>query len=104
MLAKEILNDLGILKRSFTHDIDSDMIKDDEMKRSYLRGAFLAGGSVNNPETSSYHLEIFSQYEDHSEGLTKLMNSYELNAKHLERKKGVLRILKKLKKFPTFLV
>ena len=32
------------------------------------------------------------------------MNSYELNAKHLERKKGVLRILKKLKKFPTFLV
>ena len=59
MLAKEILNDLGILKRSFTHDIDPDMIKDDEMKRSYLRGAFLAGGSVNNPETSSYHLEIF---------------------------------------------
>ena len=37
MLAK-ILNDLGILKRSFTHDIDPDMIKDDEMKRSYLRG------------------------------------------------------------------
>ncbi len=105
MLAKEILNDLGILKEGvFTHDIDPDMIKDDEMKRSYLRGAFLAGGSVNNPETSSYHLEIFSQYEDHSEGLTKLMNSYELNAKHLERKKGVLRILKKLKKFPTFLV
>lgn len=105
MLAKEILNDLGILKEGvFTHDIDPEMIKDDEMKRSYLRGAFLAGGSVNNPETSSYHLEIFSQYEDHSEGLTKLMNSYELNAKHLERKKGVLRILKKLKKFPTFLV
>lgn len=60
MLAKEILNDLGILKKGvFTHDIDPDMIKDDEMKRSYLRGAFLAGGSVNNPETSSYHLEIF---------------------------------------------
>ncbi len=59
MLAKEILNDLGILKEGVFHDIDSDMIKDDEMKRSYLRGAFLAGGSVNNPETSSYHLEIF---------------------------------------------
>lgn len=60
MLAKEILNDLGILKKGvFTHDIDPDMIKDDEMKRSYLRGAFLAGGSVNNPETSSYHLKFF---------------------------------------------
>ena len=53
MLAKEILNDLGILKEGiFTHEIDPDMIKDDEMRRSYLRGAFLAGGSVNNPETS----------------------------------------------------
>ena len=35
--------------------------------------------------------------------VSKLMNSYELNAKHLERKKGVLRILK-AEKFPTFLV
>ena len=25
----------------------------------YLRGAFMASGSVNNPETSRYHLEIF---------------------------------------------
>jgi DNA-binding protein WhiA len=79
------------------------LIKDDEMKRSYLRGAFLAGGSVNNPETSSYHLEIFSQYEDHSEGLTKLMNSYELNAKHLERKKGSIAYLKEAEKISDFL-
>ena len=100
MLAKEILNDLGILKKGvFTHDIDPDMIKDDEMKRR----AFLAGGSVNNPETSSYHLEIFSQYEDHSEGLTKLMNSYELNAKHLERKKGSIAYLKEAEKISDFL-
>ena len=96
--AKEILDELGILKNGiFVHDIDASMIKDDEMRRSYLRGAFLAGGSVNNPETSSYHLEIFSQYENHSEGLTKLMNSYGLNAKHLERKKGSIAYLKEVK-------
>ncbi|MBD1793012.1 DNA-binding protein WhiA, partial [Staphylococcus aureus] len=36
MLAKEILNDLAILKEGiFTHEIDPDMIKDDEMRRSY---------------------------------------------------------------------
>ena len=28
-------------------------------KMRYLRGAFMASGSVNNPETSRYHLEIF---------------------------------------------
>lgn len=102
--AKEILDALGILKNGiFTYDIDKEIIQDDEMRRSYLRGAFLAGGSVNNPETSSYHLEIFSQYEDHSEGLVKLMNHYELNAKHLERKKGSIAYLKEAEKISDFL-
>lgn len=42
--AKEILDALGILKNGiFTYDIDKEIIQDDEMRRSYLRGAFLAG-------------------------------------------------------------
>ncbi|PNZ05043.1 DNA-binding protein WhiA, partial [Staphylococcus equorum subsp. linens] len=102
--AREILDELGILKSGvFTHEIDEALIHDDEMRRSYLRGAFLAGGSVNNPETSSYHLEIFSLYEDHSEGITQLMNKYELNAKHLERKKGSIAYLKEAGKISDFL-
>lgn len=102
--AKEILDEVGILKEGmFTHDIDESMVKDDEMRRSYLRGAFLAGGSVNNPETSSYHLEIFSLYESHSAGLTELMNSYGLNAKNLERKKGWITYLKEAERIAEFL-
>ncbi|MGV3243447.1 DNA-binding protein WhiA [Staphylococcus sp. 11262D007BW] len=102
--AKEILDEVGILKEGmFTHDIDGSMVKDDEMRRSYLRGAFLAGGSVNNPETSSYHLEIFSLYESHSAGLTELMNSYGLNAKNLERKKGWITYLKEAERIAEFL-
>lgn len=59
--AKDILEDLKILGEGFTfvHDISGELVKKKCCKRSYLRGAFLAGGSVNNPETSSYHLEIF---------------------------------------------
>lgn len=102
--AQAILDELGILKDGiFTHAIDESMVKDDEMRRSYLRGAFLAGGSVNNPETSSYHLEVFSLYESHSKGLTQLMNSYELNAKNLERKKGWITYLKEAERIAEFL-
>src|SRR5699024_6481707 len=69
--AKEILDELGILKNGvFTHEIDEAMIREDEMKRSYLRGAFLACRSVNNTETSCYHLEIYSLYQNYSEGIT----------------------------------
>nr|WP_219912817.1 DNA-binding protein WhiA [Mammaliicoccus sciuri] len=102
--AKEILDELGILQDGmFKHEIDKDILQKDCCKRSYLRGAFLAGGSVNNPETSSYHLEIFSLYEEHSADLTALMNQYDLNAKLLERKKGFISYLKEAEKISDFL-
>lgn len=102
--AKEILDELGILQDGmFKQEIDKSILKNDICKRSYLRGAFLAGGSVNNPETSSYHLEVFSLYEEHSADLTALMNQYELNSKQLERKKGYISYLKEAEKISDFL-
>ncbi|MGE6257460.1 DNA-binding protein WhiA [Heyndrickxia sporothermodurans] len=103
--AKEILEDLDILGEGFTfvHNISPDLIKKKCCKRSYLRGAFLAGGSVNNPETSSYHLEIFSLYKEHNESLCELMNVFYLNSKTLERKKGFITYLKEAEKITEFL-
>ncbi|MCQ2569748.1 MAG: DNA-binding protein WhiA, partial [Limosilactobacillus sp.] len=58
---QEILEDLGILDGfQIQERVPMELLADDWMIRSYLRGAFLAGGSVNNPETSRYHLEIYS--------------------------------------------
>ncbi|MGM0845735.1 MAG: DNA-binding protein WhiA [Bacillota bacterium] len=102
---KEILEDLHILGEGFTiiHDISAQLIQKKCCRRSYLRGAFLAGGSVNNPETSSYHLEIFSMYQQHNEALSQLMNSFGLNSKTLERKKGFITYLKEAEKITEFL-
>lgn len=100
----KMLTDLNIIKGSMiTDDINEDITKNDCCIRSYLRGAFLAGGSVNNPETSAYHLEIASLYEDHAKVLTELMNGYELNAKYIERKRGYITYLKGAEKIAEFL-
>ena len=73
--ARELLTDLGIIDGlSIREDVPLELLKNDLMIRSYLRGAFLAGGSVNNPETSRYHLEIYSLYEEHNETIAKLIN------------------------------
>ena len=79
------------------------MIEKKCCKRSYLRGAFLAGGSVNNPETSSYHLEIFSLYKEHNDAICELMNGFDLNSKTLERRKGYITYLKEAEKITEFL-
>lgn len=103
--AKSILKNLHIVREGFTlvHRIAPELIHKKCCKRSYLRGAFLAGGSVNNPETSSYHLEIFSLYKEHNESLCGLMNTFQLNSKTLERKKGFITYLKEAEKITEFL-
>lgn len=103
--AKEILEDLKILEEGFVfaHDISKDLVKKKCCRRSYLRGSFLAGGSVNNPETSSYHLEIASLYKEHNDALCELMNSFGLNSKTLERKKGYITYLKEAEKITEYL-
>ncbi|QAS53759.1 DNA-binding protein WhiA [Halobacillus litoralis] len=98
--AKVVLEDLGILKGplSINPDIPGKYLNDTCCKRAYLRGAFLAGGSVNNPETSSYHLEIYSSDEEHNEALCELMNRFGLHARTLDRKKGYITYLKEADK------
>ncbi|MWC30863.1 DNA-binding protein WhiA [Paenibacillus sp. MMS18-CY102] len=93
---QEILKELSIVSEGFLFQqgIDKDIIKKSCCKRSYLRGAFLAGGSVNNPEGSSYHLEIASLYEEHCQALADLANKFDLNARCIERKKGFIFYIK----------
>ena len=102
---KEILTDLYILNENYTMRIDiaKELIDTDKKKRAYLRGAFLAGGSINNPRTSSYHMEIFSSYEEHNKELNELLNSYKLNARSLERKKGFIVYIKESEKIAEFI-
>lgn len=102
--AQEILSDLGILEGfQIKEKVPMALLKDDLMIRSYLRGAFLAGGSVNNPETSRYHLEIYSLYEEHNEMIAQMINRYHLNARTTARRSGYIVYLKEAEKIAEFL-
>ncbi|CAA7599688.1 WhiA LAGLIDADG-like domain protein [Acididesulfobacillus acetoxydans] len=54
-------------------------------QKAYLRGAFLAGGSINNPE-GTYHLEIITNDLGHAQALCGLINKFRLGAKVSARK------------------
>ncbi|HEX7056333.1 MAG TPA: DNA-binding protein WhiA [Bacilli bacterium] len=102
---QEVLAELFIVSEGFqfTPGIDKRIISKPCCKRAYLRGAFLAGGSVNNPEGASYHLEIASMYEEHSRALCGLANRFRLNARCIERKKGFICYMKEGEKIIEFL-
>ncbi|MEX2414984.1 MAG: DNA-binding protein WhiA [Paenibacillaceae bacterium] len=102
---QSLLSDLHIVSEGFqfTPGIKPDIVKNACCRRAYLRGAFLAGGSVNNPEGSSYHLEIASMYEEHCKALCTLANKFGLNARCIERKKGFVLYIKEGEKIIEFL-
>ena len=62
-------------------------------KRAYIRGAFLAAGSVSNP-SKSYHFEIVCGTEDRARHVQEIMNSFGLDAKIVKRKKNYVIYLK----------
>ena len=101
---EDILNDLDIMEdRWFMNGVSPSIMGNEQKMRSYLRGAFLAGGSVNNPETSRYHLEIFSLDEQHNEEVCQMLNYFDLNARTLKRRNGYIAYLKGAEKIADFL-
>ena len=54
-------------------------------KRAFLRGTFLASGSVSNPQ-KSYHFEISEPEKGRAEQLVELIRSFEVDAKSIVRK------------------
>ncbi|KRM35974.1 hypothetical protein FD34_GL000233 [Limosilactobacillus pontis DSM 8475] len=102
--AQHVLDDLGILQNlQIKERVPLELLDDEWMVRSYLRGAFLAGGSVNNPETSRYHLEIYSLYEEHNEMIAQMMNKFGLNAQTTARRSGFIVYLKEAEKIANFM-
>lgn len=55
-------------------------------KRAYLRGCFLASGSVSAPE-KFYHLEVTCNTEDKAEKVRALFRAFDIDAKIVIRKK-----------------
>lgn len=102
---QSILEDLEIMDGFMFNTRVSPTIMGNEQKmRSYLRGAFLAGGSVNNPETSRYHLEIYSMYEEQCQDLCDMLIFYGLNGRVTERRNGFITYLKGAEEIADFLI
>ncbi|MGL5417543.1 MAG: DNA-binding protein WhiA [Clostridium sp.] len=90
MGVRELLNVTGIFKEvdgimNLDYSIEKEMVDSDVTKRAYVRGAFLGGGSISNPE-KTYHLEFVTHSEEYANELCKLINTFGLNSKVIARK------------------
>ncbi|MBQ6547135.1 MAG: DNA-binding protein WhiA [Bacilli bacterium] len=96
---------LDIIEKSLMLNIDiPDYFLDgDDLKRAYLRGAFLAKGSINDPKKSRYHLEFLVDSSYEADFIMELLNYFDLHAKVIPRDRGYMTYVKEAEKIGDFL-
>ena len=91
-------------KLSLEQDIPQTYILDDiELKRAYIRGLFLASGSINDPKKSRYHLEFLFKSKEYAFFIKDLLNEFRLNSKVIKRDNKYMVYIKEAEKIGDFL-
>ena len=101
---KIILEDLSIVKNGKLLNTPKEyLINDEECLRAYLRGLFIASGSINDPKTSRYHLEFIINDIEYANYIVTLLNKFNLNSKVIKREKNYMVYIKEAEKISDFL-
>jgi DNA-binding protein WhiA len=101
----EMLQELGVFSRELEIEdgIKPEIVRKPCCRASFLRGAFLAGGSITDPQKKTYHLEIVTRNEGFAGGLVYLMNLAKVNGKIASRKEQFMVYLKDSEAIGKFL-
>ena len=97
MGAEQLLKKVGVLENTEGFfpkaEISEELIRTVEQKKAFIRGAFLGGGSISDPE-KHYHLEFVTNNYEFAESLKQLINSFGFNSKIVARKNNYVIYLK----------
>lgn len=102
----EITQKIELIKKdlSLNTNIPANYIVDDDVLiRTYLRGVFIATGSINDPKKSRYHLEFLVDNLEYAEFIKEKLNIYYLNSKVIKRETKFMIYIKEAEKIGDFL-
>lgn len=88
--AERVLETIKMWNQSFggaqiTDTVNGILLQQTCCRRAFIRGAFLAGGSISDPN-KSYHFEIVCRGIEQAKQLQDTINSFDMEAKIVVRK------------------
>ncbi len=84
--ATKLLSDSGEVGENLSV-VGNVVVQNPCCRRAFLRGAFLAAGSVSDPE-KFYHLEIVCPTAEKAEQLCRIMGTFQIDARTVIRKRS----------------
>ncbi len=91
---KTIFDSFDLEMKGLSQHINFGMIENECCRDSFVRGAFLAGGSVTDPE-KNYHLELATPHHSVSRELYSILLDMDFSPKETERSGNSLLYFKK---------
>ena len=85
LMTCRLMKPFGVIEEDFSIS-DSLIIQRECCKRAFIRGAFLAAGSVSDP-VKTYHFEIVCLSEAKAKQLQMIMETFDINARVIKRRK-----------------
>ena len=85
LMTCRLMKQFGVIEEDFSIS-DSLIIQRECCKRAFIRGAFLAAGSVSDP-VKTYHFEIVCLSEAKAKQLQMIMETFNINARVIKRRK-----------------
>ena len=89
-----ILESLSIIKNNKKILPEEYFLNSQEELNSFLKGAFLACGSINDPSKAGYHLEFNTSTQKEGLFLAKLLKRYNITAKVIKRNNNYITYIK----------
>ena len=84
LMTCRLMKPFGVIEEDFSIS-DSLIIQRECCKRAFIRGAFLASGSVSDP-VKTYHFEIVCLSEAKAKQLQMIMETFNINARVIKRR------------------
>ncbi len=99
----EVKEKLDLIYKDIDNMFKEISTSSDEEKKAFLKGMFLACGSINDPKKNQYHLEFLVKEEDDAKLIDDLLNSLKIKSKVLKRDREYMVYVKSSENISDFI-
>lgn len=99
----EVKEKLDLIYKDIDNIFKEINTSSDEEKKAFLKGMFLACGSINDPKKNQYHLEFLVKEEEDARLIDDLLNSLKIKSKVLKRDREYMVYVKSSENISDFI-
>ena len=99
----EVKEKLDLIYKDIDNIFKEISTSSDEEKKAFLKGMFLACGSINDPKKNQYHLEFLVKEEEDAKLIDDLLNSLKIKSKVLKRDREYMVYVKSSENISDFI-